>query len=41
MRETKWKAGTKDGKLIRYKTKYPIIFNLNNINKDNATSEQR
>jgi TonB family protein len=41
MRETKWKAGTKDGKLIRYKTKYPIVFNLNNINKDNATSEQR
>jgi len=41
MRETKWKAATKDGKLIRYKTKYPIIFNLNNINKDNATSEQR
>jgi len=41
MRETKWKAGTKDGKLIRYKTKYPIIFNLNNTNKDNATSEQR
>ena len=31
----------KDGKAIRYKTKYPIIFNLNNINKDNATSEQR
>jgi TonB family protein len=41
MSETKWKAGTKDGKLVRYKTKYPIVFNLNNINKDNATSEQR
>lgn len=41
MRETKWKAGKKDGKLIRYRTKYPIVFNLNNINKDNATSEQR
>lgn len=41
MRETKWKAGKKEGKLIRYRTKYPIIFNLNNINKDNATSEQR
>lgn len=41
MRETKWKPGKKDGKAIRYKTKYPIIFNLNNINKDNATSEQR
>lgn len=41
MRETKWKPGKKDGKAIRYKTKYPIVFNLNNINKDNATSEQR
>lgn len=41
MRQTKWKPGKKDGKAIRYKTKYPIIFNLNNINKDNATSEQR
>jgi len=41
MRETKWKPGKKDGKLIRYKTKYPIVFNLKNINKDNATSEQR
>ncbi len=41
MRETKWKPGTKNGKLIRYKTKYPIVFNLNNVNKDNATGEQR
>lgn len=41
MRQTKWKPGKKDGKAIRYKTKYPIIFNLNNINKDNATGEQR
>lgn len=41
IRETKWKAGKKDGKAIRYKTKYPIVFNLKNINKDNATSEQR
>lgn len=41
MRETKWKPGKKDGKAIRYKTKYPIVFNLKNINKDNATSEQR
>ncbi len=41
MRQTKWKPGKKEGKAIRYKTKYPIIFNLNNINKDNATSEQR
>ena len=41
MRQTKWKPGKKDGKAIRYKTKYPIVFSLNNINKDNATSEQR
>jgi len=41
IRGTKWNAGKKDEKLIRYKTKYPIIFNLNNVNKDNATSEQR
>lgn len=41
MRETKWKPGKKDGKNIRYKTKYPIVFNLNNTNKDNATGEQR
>ncbi|MBL7935510.1 MAG: energy transducer TonB, partial [Bacteroidia bacterium] len=41
LRDTKWKPGKKDGKLIRYKTKYPIVFNLKNINKDNATSEQR
>jgi hypothetical protein len=41
MRETKWTPGTKNGNNIRYKMKYPISFNLNNINKDNATSEQR
>jgi hypothetical protein len=41
LRNTKWKSGKKDGKNIRYMTKYPIVFNLKNINKDNATSEQR
>jgi TonB family protein len=41
LRNTKWKSGKKDGKNIRYITKYPIVFNLKNINKDNATSEQR
>lgn len=41
MRETKWTPGTKNGKNIRYKMKYPIVFNLKNINKDNATSQQR
>lgn len=41
MRQTKWKPAEKAGKKVRYKMKYPIVFNLNNINKDNATSEQR
>ena len=41
LRNTKWKSGKKGGKNIRYITKYPIVFNLKNINKDNATSEQR
>ena len=41
LRNTKWKAAKKDGKNVRYITKYPIVFNLKNINKDNATSEQR
>lgn len=41
IRQTKWKPATIDGKLVRYKVKYPIIFNLNNINKDNANGEQR
>lgn len=41
MRQTKWKPAVKNGKMVRYKMKYPIVFNLNNINKDNASSEQR
>ena len=41
LRETRWKAVEKDGKKVRYKSKYPIVFNLNNINKDNSMSEQR
>jgi TonB family protein len=41
MRETKWKPGKKDGKYVRYRWKYPIVFNINNTHKDNATSEQR
>lgn len=41
LRETKWKAAEKDGKKVRYKSKYPIVFNLNNINKDNSMGEQR
>ncbi len=40
MRETKWKPAEKDGKKVRYKSKYPIVFNLNNINKDNSMSGQ-
>lgn len=41
MRQTRWKPASKDGKLVRYKVKYPIVFNLNNINKDNSSAEQR
>ncbi len=40
MRETKWKPAEKNGKKVRYKSKYPIVFNLNNINKDNSMSGQ-
>ena len=41
IKETKWKPAMKNGALVRYKTRYPIVFSINNINKDNATSEQR
>ena len=41
LRDTKWKPGTKNGKLIRYKSKYPIVFNINNTTKDNSMGEQR
>ncbi len=41
IRDTKWIPGTKDGKLIRYKTTYPIVFNINNHVKDNSMGEQR
>lgn len=41
LRDTKWKPGTKDGKQVRYKTKYPIVFNINNTTKDNSMGEQR
>jgi len=41
MKDIKWKPAIKDGKYVRYKMKYPIVFSLNNVNKDNATGEQR
>lgn len=41
LRDTKWKPGTKDGKYVRYKSKYPIVFNINNTTKDNSMGEQR
>lgn len=41
LRDTKWKPGTKNGKLVRYKSKYPIVFNINNTTKDNSMGEQR
>ncbi|MBS1638188.1 MAG: TonB family protein [Bacteroidetes bacterium] len=40
MRLTHWKPATKDGKLVRYHVTYPIVFNLNNVNKDNSMSGQ-
>lgn len=41
LRDTKWKPGTKDGKYVRYKSKYPIVFNINNTTRDNSMGEQR
>lgn len=41
MKDTKWKPGTKDGKLVRYKMKYPIAFNINNSARDNSMGSQR
>lgn len=41
LRDTKWKPGTKDGKYVRYKGKYPIVFNINNTTRDNSMGEQR
>lgn len=41
LRDTKWKPGTKNGKLVRYKSKYPIVFNIHNTTKDNSMGEQR
>lgn len=41
LRLTRWKPAVKDGHLVRYNVTYPIVFNLNNINKDNSSSEQR
>ncbi len=41
MKDTKWKPGSKDGKLVRYKMKYPISFNINNSARDNSMGSQR
>lgn len=41
LRLTRWKPATKDGQLVRYRMTYPIVFNLNNVNRDNTTSEQK
>ena len=41
LRDTKWKPATKIGKLVRYKSKYPIVFKINNTTKDNSMGEQR
>lgn len=41
LRLTRWKPATKDGQLVRYRMTYPIVFNLNNVNRDNSSSEQK
>lgn len=41
MRNTKWIPAKKNGKYVRAKTQYPVIFSLRNINKDNSMSQQR
>ena len=35
---TKWQPAILNNKLIRYKTSYPITFNLRNVNRDNSNS---
>lgn len=35
---TKWQPATLNNKLVRYKTSYPITFNLRNVNRDNSNS---
>ncbi|MDX2172530.1 MAG: energy transducer TonB [Bacteroidota bacterium] len=35
---TKWQPAVLNNKMIRYKTNYPITFNLRNVNRDNSNS---
>lgn len=37
---TKWQPASLNNKLVRYKTNFPITFNLRNVNKDNSSSSQ-
>ena len=41
IRSTKWQPAKKNGKYVRAKMQYPVVFNLRNINKDNSMSQQR
>lgn len=35
---TKWQPAVLNNKIVRYKTNYPITFNLRNVNRDNSNS---
>jgi TonB family protein len=35
---TKWQPAILNNKMVRYKTSYPITFNLRNVNRDNSNS---
>jgi len=37
---TRWIPGKKDGKLVRYRMTYPIVFNLKNISQDNSGGQR-
>lgn len=37
---SRWQPAVLDNKFVRYKTSYPITFNLRNVNKDNTSSMQ-
>lgn len=37
---SRWQPAVLNGKFVRYKTSYPITFNLRNVNKDNTSSVQ-
>ncbi len=38
IKETKWQPAVLNGKLVRYKTDYPITFSLKNVNRDASST---